>query len=333
LKPPRRQRGIALLTAIVLVALATVLAVSIAFGTAMTARRGASVFTVEQGLQFGGAAEELAAIAIQEASGSTSGPAPEDHPGSSWARTYPPTELAPDVVVEAQLTDESGKFNLNTLVNGGGEPDEDAIEIFERLLEKLDISPSFARLAADWIDTETSGMGEDGVYTLKRPGHRTPNSWITTPSELMSLPNFARDDYNRLLPHVTALPPDAAPPANAINVCFASAQLLDAIEGTFMQQRSDTWSSDPEKLKQGRSAGCFPEIALLASQPSPALTPDRLQALTRRLTTQTTYFRLQTWVSIGTTRFALYSLLRRSSTGPNPGSGPVSVVYRTFGTE
>ncbi len=49
-----------------LVALATMMAVAIAFHTAMTARRGASSFTVEQGLQFGTGAEVLAAYALRE---------------------------------------------------------------------------------------------------------------------------------------------------------------------------------------------------------------------------------------------------------------------------
>jgi general secretion pathway protein K len=330
LNVPHAERGIALLTAIILVALATVLAVSIAFGTAMTARRSASTFTVEQGLHFGAAAEELAAYALQQSSASSSGPPPDDHPGSDWAQVRPPVELAPDVVVEAQLTDESGKFNLNSLVDGSGGANQDAVAIFERLLEKLGLEPDIASLVVDWIDTEPTGTGEDGLYTLQRPAHRTANLWITSPSELMSLPNLGREKYELLLPHVTALPPNAKP--TPINLCFASAQLLDAIEGSITQGRSDTWTGDPDTLKQGRAAGCFPPLLTFKNMQS-SLPTERKEALINMLTTRSTYFRLHTWVSIGTTRFALYSLLQRSSTGPNPGSGPITVVYRTFGTE
>ena len=51
----RQQRGVALLTAIVLVAIAAVIATTIAFNSAMTARRAIAVFTVAQALRFTGA--------------------------------------------------------------------------------------------------------------------------------------------------------------------------------------------------------------------------------------------------------------------------------------
>jgi hypothetical protein len=51
-----------------------------------------------------------------------------------------------------------------------------------------------------------------------------------------------------------------------------------------------------------------------------------LQALEQRIGEQSAYFRLHTWVTIGTTRFALYSLMERKGT-------VVRVVSRTFGTE
>lgn len=51
------------------------------------------------------------------------------------------------------------------------------------------------------------------------------------------------------------------------------------------------------------------------------------QDIDKRVAEKTSYFRLYSWVSIGTTRFALYSLLHRD------GSGQVRPVLRTFGTE
>jgi hypothetical protein len=41
----------------------------------------------------------------------------------------------------------------------------------------------------------------------------------------------------------------------------------------------------------------------------------------------TSYFRLRTFITIGTARFTLYSLLQRDA------SGQIHVILRTFGTE
>jgi general secretion pathway protein K len=329
MNPPQRQRGIALLTAVILVALATVLAVAIGFNTAMTARRSASSFTVEQGLQFGAGAEALAAYALSEdvggrrQAGSAGVATQQDYPGESWNQPLPPTELAPDVVLEAKLDDESGKFNLNSLVKADGSVDLDSLQLFEQLLEQLDLEPRWASMIADWIDTDPNSLpngGEDNQYTLQKPGYRAANAWITSPSELMVMPEFGRERYLTLLPHVTALPPEE----RAINVCFATGKLLDAIQSVFEQKPTTEYSLDPKVLTKGRAAGCFPPARTLGANTS--LPADKAKALNDKLTDQSTYFRLHTWVSIGTTRFALYSLLERRNR-------QVRLVFRTFGTE
>ncbi len=61
-----RQRGIALLVAIVMFAIATTVAAAITYNKAMAARRAAATFTLEQAVQAGMAAEALAAIVLED---------------------------------------------------------------------------------------------------------------------------------------------------------------------------------------------------------------------------------------------------------------------------
>ncbi len=61
-----RQRGIALLVAIVMFAIATTVAAAITYNKAMAARRAAATFTLEQALQAGMAAEALGGIALED---------------------------------------------------------------------------------------------------------------------------------------------------------------------------------------------------------------------------------------------------------------------------
>ena len=78
-----RQRGIALLVAIVMFAIATTVAAAITYNKAMAARRAAATFTLEQALQAGMAAEALAAIVLENGAGSA---AHADQPGLGAAR-------------------------------------------------------------------------------------------------------------------------------------------------------------------------------------------------------------------------------------------------------
>ena len=310
----RRQGGVALITAIVLVSLATIMAVAIGSRSALSARRSASSFSLEQGLQFAAGAEALASYVLREDRNA------QDTYADSWTQPYGPAEIAPGIALEAQLEDEQGKFNLNTLVNAKGEVDKDAEAVFVRLLELLELEPRWAPLLVDWLDANVlpeSDGGEDALYLGQAPPYRAANTTITSISELLQLPGFGRERYLKLAPHVTALPPDAA----KINVCMASPYVLDALAALSETSRNAVEYSrmDAKLITDSRSRGCFPTVAVLKT----TLKPD----IDKRIGEKSSYFRLHSWVSIGTARFALYSLLYRD------GSGQVRPVLRTLGTE
>ena len=88
----KRQRGVALLTAIILVALATVVAAAIAFDTAMSARRGAGSAALDQALLITGGAEAIAAYALGEELRGSNATIRTDQ---SWAQPLGPVEVAP----------------------------------------------------------------------------------------------------------------------------------------------------------------------------------------------------------------------------------------------
>lgn len=337
-----RQRGIALITAVVLVALATVLATAIAFNTAMGARRAAGAIAVEQGFQIALGAEGLAAYALREdANGravpgqaTTPGTPPPaqatDDPRDKWAERYGPVEVAPGVSLEAQLADENGKFNLNTLVDYNGNRDPQSATAFSALLRLLQIDPKFAELMVDWIDRDTdpspAGSGaEDNVYTAQTPGYRAANRFVTSVSELMQLPGMTRADYLKLLPHVSALPPQDW----KLNVCFATREVLDAFltaaeDGSLQQENTRI---DDRTWQAYRAQACFPDLQTYTAGMNGRYKPQ----IVTRVTNKTVYFGLRTWVTIGTTRFALYSLLMRDPTPQN--QGQVITVQRSFSTE
>jgi general secretion pathway protein K len=306
------QRGVALISAMIVVALATVIAATLFFDSAMTARRSAASFSMEQGLQLAQGAEALAAYAIQQSDPK------QVTPAGMWAQPYGPVEVAPEVSLEAKLNDEQGKFNLNTLLKKDGTPNEPAVKVFTQLLKLLELEPRWTSLLIDWMDSnpqpESEG-GEDSLYASQVPPHRTGNLLLTSISELQQMPGFNRDLYQRLAPFVTALPPTA----NKVNVCTADREVLDAL---FAVSADDTNNVEytrmrPEDLATSRAQGCFPSLDTLT----------RGDAAMKELAGERSdYFRLRTWVRIGTAQFALYSLMYREGDKARP-------ISRTFGTE
>jgi general secretion pathway protein K len=306
-----RQRGIALLTAILVVALATIVAVAIAFGNAMTARRGAAVFAFDQSVQFAEGAEALAAYALRD--DAKSGKATTDSTGS-WAQPLPPYEIVPGVMLEAHLDDLQGRFNLNDLIGPNNQDRADAIEQLKRILELLGLEDKWAAMIADWIDTDSNPRpdgAEDSVYLTQDPPYRSANQPITSVSEILALPGFGRDRFLKLEPHVTALPR-----GTPLNLCTATPVVLDSLT------QQVQFSRDPEGLAKLRANGCFP----LSSQVDNSLGAD-VAKLKYRLGWKSDWFRLTSIVSIGTTEFNLYSLLHRENGGA--GNVQVRVVQRS----
>ncbi|HKF98060.1 MAG TPA: hypothetical protein VKB20_07380, partial [Steroidobacteraceae bacterium] len=114
------QRGVALIVAILLVALGTILAAAVAYENAMTARRGAGTFAFDESLLIAQGAEALAAYGIRQFYQSDPKAV---YVGQGWDKPVGPMEVVPGAMLEASLEDMQGRLNLNNLVNKDGTPD------------------------------------------------------------------------------------------------------------------------------------------------------------------------------------------------------------------
>jgi general secretion pathway protein K len=304
--------------AILLVAMGTIIAATIAYENAMTARRGAATLALDQTVLVGEAAEALAAYGLREVWRSDK---QHTYIGQGWDKPVGPVEVVPDVMLTASLEDLSGRFNLNSLVNSDGTVNQTAFAAFQQLLTYLDMEPKWAGYIVDWIDPDIVPQNPDGaedsVYMGQSPPYRTPNMYITSASELLALPGFGHERYAKIAPYIVALPIDAK-----LNICTASGMVLDA----YTPGRRE-FSLDPAGLQKNReSAGaCFPSLqeyqAAFQSQAKPPTTPTNNTSnpggggSAPTFATNSNYFRLTSFVTIGTTEFNLYSLLYQDATG------------------
>jgi general secretion pathway protein K len=308
----RSEHGVALITAMILVAIAAVLATAIGFSSAMAARRASTVFGADQSLLAGEGGEAMAAYVLRQSTTGTTALS-LDQP---WAQPYGPFELGDGVTLEfAQIEDQQGKFNINNLASGGAS-DPTAIQQMQQLLTALGLETKWAGILADWIDADntpnTPDGAEDSVYLTQTPPYRAANMPVTSISELLAMPGFGRDRYNKLAPYITALPP-----GTTINVCTASGVVLDALSA------KTEYSTDASALaNQRKEKGCFPTLEVFTA----SVATQAQAGLAGRIGTSSNYFRLRSIITIGTARFTLYSLLYNRD-------GQVRPILRTFGTE
>jgi general secretion pathway protein K len=338
---------VALIIALILVALATILATKLTFDGFLERRRTMGVMAAEQALHFGLGAEALAAdVLAQDLQQSGQ----QTMLTSPWAQPTQPIPITPQDdpegepigTLQGQLEDMQGRFNLNNLAhvipsaapNGATTPlggvkgansntvpqattqDPQPLEQFQRLLVAVGLEPKWAAIARDWIDADdvpgSPDGAEDQIYTSQTPPYRTGNWPMMSPSELMNLPGFGADRYRKIAPYVTALPTATA----TINVCTASSQVLESLADNLSGEHG------PEVLASGRKTGCFPDLNAFRN----VVGPKGLAAITGKFDSKSQYFQLTTRVTLGTTEFTLYSLLVRGN------GGKITPLLRSFGT-
>ncbi len=198
------QTGIALITVLLIVAIATMLAV------AMTSRQQLDIFRTtnlihhDQAYLYALGGESWSKwILWREAQDSQI-----DHLHESWAIPLPPLPIEGGTL-HGQLEDLQGRFNLNNLVpDGKVNPDE--VIRFQRLLKALELPPALAQIMVDWIDSDEEPQipdgAEDNIYLLQTPPYRAANTPFRSPSEVRLLATVDQEIYQKLLPHICTLP-------------------------------------------------------------------------------------------------------------------------------
>jgi general secretion pathway protein K len=310
----RRQRGVAILMVMVIVALATILATQIGFDSVLEQRRSAAVLTMDQAFEIGLGAEAWAASYLKK---DFDDDPKVDHPAERWATPIPPIPIDGGKI-EGQLSDLQGRFNVNNLVDANGVRNPEAMRQFKNLLSELQLEPKWAGILADWLDADTQpdfpDGGEDNVYTSQTPPYRTANGPITSVSELLALPEFGLERYLKLRPFITALPV-----GSKINVCTAPGMVIDALNDGTLE-----YGVDAESLARSRQQHCFPTLSDIQG----AFSADAWRMAQPSMAETSEYFQLAAIVTIGTTEYSLYSLLQR-----DPSNGLVRPVMRSFGAE
>jgi general secretion pathway protein K len=224
------QRGVALITALLVVALATAAAVSMATRLNVDMRRTGNLLNGEQAYAYALAAESWAYVILRRDQEDNE----YDSLGEDWASALPPIAVEGGFI-NGRIEDLQGRFNVNNLIVDDGVPaePEDAVEAeqlayFKRLLDVLGLEAALAEALLDWIDADINVTypdgAEDETYLLVEPPYRAANRPMFNISELRLVQGFTPEVIAVLEPHVTALPEETI-----ININTASAAVLRAL--------------------------------------------------------------------------------------------------------
>ena len=217
-----RQRGVALVMAMGVVALAAVAATAILVSLSTWSREAELTADHAQAQQLVVAGIDWARAVLSDDGRSGD----VDYLGEPWSVRLPPVP-----VEKGELTgfveDQQGCFNLNNLVlDGKLDATQDAR--FQRLLTLLGLPLELDGALVDWIDTDSQpqqrGGAEDDYYLALDPPYRTANQPLTDVDELALVRGFDPGVRARLAPFVTALPG-----RTTVNVNTASPEVLAAV--------------------------------------------------------------------------------------------------------
>jgi len=212
------QHGVALITVMLIVALATITAVAMTTRQQFDIYRTANLINNDQAYLYAlGGESWIKKILLRDSK-------KVDNLQDIWATSIPALPV-PGGYITGQTIDLQGKFNLNNLLQDDGKISSKDIIVLERLLNILELPISLAQIIVDWIDNNEEPLingAEDNVYLMKNPAYRTANRLLFDPSEIRLLVEI--EEYYKLLPYISTLPT-----RTSININTTSDKILMAL--------------------------------------------------------------------------------------------------------
>ena len=311
-----KQRGVALITAILIAALVSVIAVAMATRQTLDIRRTGNMLEADQAYMYALGMEELAAQVLVKDKQDTGD---VDSLSEDWAIPLPPT-IVDGGSVAGSVEDMQGRFNLNNLVDGSSKADPAQVKAFQSILEQvsaadkdIQISPFMANRVVDWIDTDLNSSAdgaEDMDYLNTDIPYRTPNQFMASPTELGAMLGMTPEDVSALLPLVSALPIPTT-----VNINTASETVL-------LSLHPDITAAIAGELVEFRKENVFKNKADFEKK---LLDDHQITVDNKTFDVKSEYFLVSVDALIGRTQLHMYSLLERKN-------DKVATIRRSIGT-
>ncbi|AHG18853.1 pullulanase [Chania multitudinisentens RB-25] len=315
-----RQKGVALLVILLILALMVTIAATIAERNGRTYLRTAAQLDHQQAKWYGRAAEALAGKMLQR---DWLDSPDKTHLAQNWAqegRRFP----VDGGEVLGQIVDAQACFNLNAINQGTSDlevqpyPAKVFLQLLKNLGEESQRAAQVTAALRDWIDSDSEpgiNGAEDEIYMALDVPYLPANQPMQDVSELRMVSGVDADLYRRLLPYVCALPTQKLS-VNVNTLRESQGALLAAL---FLAELDPTEAS--QLLQQRPREGWSSMLEFLAL---PALQNIDTSAIKPALAVSSDLFMANFSVLMGDSQFSQHSLLQRK--GNN-----FHVVQRKYG--
>ncbi len=295
----KKQKGIALISAMLIVALATAITVSLSFDQSLIVRKSGHLQIRAQSHQFIFGLEDWVKTILAKDAKDTK----TDDLNEEWAIQIPPLPVDRGYLV-GFIEDEQAKFNLNSLLTS-----PETLLRFRLLCEQLDIDKEFIESVLDWIDKDVDvrypdGAEDDYYSSLEQP-YRTANRLMSDVTELLLVKGVKQESFDKLLPFITVLPEETTLNINTLTKEVFLA-LDKSLEEKHYESYSDALKDDPFKTVDEMMA----QLKINISK--------------RGLSVTTDYFLVNGEIVQDETVLNFHSLMQRKNK-------KVSVLYRRLG--
>jgi general secretion pathway protein K len=283
----RRERGVALLTVLLGIALMTLIIVDFAMSAGLgfvsaanQANELRAYYLARSGLNVG------LALLAQDERVDLQTQNPIDTLDDVWALPYPVMTLQGGTV-SVSVVDETRKLAINSMIDpNSGAPNLEAIQRMQRLFTILDINPDLTSSIVDWITPANGSLSPAGAdyYMGLRPPYQPRNGPMPTIGDLELVKGVDEAVFNRLRQFLTVMP------ENQVNANTASPQVLASLEPELMANQKIV-----EEIIAARAIRPFTKVTDLIND-IPGVGPFSSR-LTQVLTTRSQFF---TIVGMGT---------------------------------
>lgn len=296
----KQQRGVAIITALLIVTIATTISITISTRLQLDIRRTGNLIAQDQAYFYLLAAEEWSQRILRQDKSDNR----IDDLSEAWAIQIPPLPVKGGSI-QGTLTDLHSCINLNNLIKDGT-VNKTTQNRLTQLITNQGITNNLTQAIIDWVDSDllTNPDGaEDGYYLNLPTPYRTANSPIYSVTELHLIKGFEDSKiYQKISPYVCAFPTGGI--ITSINVNTASTEVLQSLSVNMTQKLA----ADILKHREDSPFNNLKEFKAFAKLGT--IIKD-----TENLTTVSDYFLLRTQAIIGQANKIMYSIIYRDATG------------------
>ena len=278
--------------AMLIVVIATTVAISIVHEEKFTIRKTAHIQRMDRAALYAVGLEDWGQIFLREDREESE----IDSLDEDWAIAIPGLPIEGGYLA-GYMEDEQAKFNLNSIVIS-----EIALNRFRRLCDNLEVDDQFIPALLDWIDQDFDIRYPDGMEE-NYEDYRVANRELVDISELLLVHNVTPEIYEKLKPHITALPGTSTLNVNTLSEVIFLSLAPDLDVNEFIKQREEEAYQSIEEFVERLQI------------------PVEIEGLS----VDTRYFRAYGQVVQGELSFNLASLIYRDE------KGETRVVSRTLG--